>query len=136
MEFDYKTMLEEAMKKMPKKAKSDERFEIPKVLYEIQGNKTLVKNFADILKILRRDATHLSKFLFRELATPGTIQSNILILQRKVPSQMLQQKVEDYVKEFVFCKECGEPDTKIVKGDRIYFLRCEACGAKYPLRSL
>ena len=135
MEFDYKKMLEEAMKKMPKKVEGKKRFEIPKVLYEIQGNKTLVKNFADILKVLRRDATHLSKFLFRELATPGTIQGNILILQRKVPSHMLQKKIESYVKEFVFCRECGEPDTRIIK-DRIYVLKCEACGAKYPLRSL
>jgi len=136
MEFDYEKMLKEAMEKLPKEVEEKDRFEIPTVQTETQGNKTLVKNFGEVLSVLRRDSKHLSKFLFKELATPGNVQGSILILQRKVPASMIQKKVEDYAKEFVYCKECNKPDTKIIKEDRIYFLKCEACGCKYPLRQI
>ena len=136
MEFDYQKMLEEAMEKLPKEVEGKDRFEIPTVQTETQGNKTLIKNFGEILSVLRRDSRHLSKFLFKELATPGNIQGSFLVLQRKVPRTLIQDKIESYVKDFVYCKECGKPDTKITKGDRIYFLRCEACGCKYPLRQI
>jgi len=136
MEFDYQKMLDEAMEKLPKEVEEKDRFEIPTVQTETQGNKTLIKNFVEILSVLRRDSRHLSKFLFKELATPGNIQGSFLVLQRKVPQALIQSKIEDYVKEFIYCKECGKPDTKIMKGDRIYLLKCEACGCKYPLRQI
>lgn len=129
-------MLKRAYERLPKGIEEKERFEIPSVITEIQGNKTLLKNFSEILSVLRRDSKHLSKFLLKELATPGNIQGSFLIFQRKVPREMLQRKIEDYAKEFVYCKECKKPDTKLVKEERIYFLKCEACGAKYPLRKI
>jgi translation initiation factor 2 subunit 2 len=124
------------MEKLPKTVEKKERFEIPKVICEISGNKTVLKNFSDIIAILRRDSNHLIKFLSKELATSGSIQNGVLIFQGKIPLEILQKKINDYVKEFVYCKECGEPDTKLVKEKRIYFLICEACGAKHPVRSI
>jgi len=38
-------------------------------------------------------------------------------------------------KEFVVCKECGKPDTELIKQGRITLIKCLACGAKHPLRS-
>lgn len=134
MSFEYEELLKKAMEKIPKKASTEERFKIPLVSTEIQGNKTLVKNFGEILSVLRRSSAHLSKYLLKELATPGNIQENILILQRRVPEEILQKKIESYVKEFVFCKVCNKPDTKLVKEDRFFFIKCEACGAKAPVR--
>ena len=34
---------------------------------------------------------------------------------------------------YVVCTECGRPDTKIVKEDRVMVLECEACGARRPI---
>jgi translation initiation factor 2 subunit 2 len=136
MEFDYEKMLKKAMEKLPQKIETRERFEIPEVICEIQGNKTLVRNFGEIVLLLRRDKSHLMKFLLKELAVPGNIRGMILILQGKVSKEILQRKVESYVKEFVFCKKCKKPDTKIIKEKREFFLVCEACGAKFPIRSL
>ncbi len=86
--------------------------------------------------MLRREAPHLSKYLFKELATPGSVQGSILILQTKASKEILQKKIEDYAKEFVYCKVCHEPDTKFVKEGRASFIKCEACGAETPLRSI
>lgn len=132
----YEDLLKKVYEKLPKKVEERKRFEIPVAICERQGNKTLIKNFSEILSVLRRDSTHLSKYLFKELATPGNIQGQILILQRKVHREMLQKKIEDYVKEFVYCKECGKPDTKLTKEERIFVLKCDACGARYPVRNI
>ena len=136
MEFDYQKLLKTAQEKIPKRADTTDRFKVPEALCEAHGSKTLVKNFTDITNALRRDASHLSKYLFKELATPGTIVGSVLTLQASTSSEMLQKKIEDYIKEFVYCKVCGEPDTKIIKEDRITFMKCEACGAKSPVRTI
>jgi len=132
----YEEMLKRAYERLPKEVEERKRFEIPSVITEIQGNKTLLKNFSEITSVLRRAPKHLSKFLLKELATPGNIQGSFLILQRKVSRDMIQKKIQDYAKEFVYCKECKKPDTKLIKEERIYSLKCEACGAKYPVRRI
>jgi len=74
--------------------------------------------------------------LFKELATPGTIEERRLILQTKLQRGIIEKKIEDYVKEFVICKVCGKPDTHLERERRITFLKCEACGAKEPVRNV
>lgn len=134
--MDYESLLNRIYEKIPKKMETAERFKVPLVEVEIVGPKTVFKNFVQITTILRREPNHVAKFLFRELAAPGSIQNNTLIFQGKVGKEILQKKIEDYIKEFVYCKECGEPDTKLVKGNRVTYMVCEACGAKRPVRSL
>ncbi len=132
----YEQMLKEAEKKISKKTSKESRLEIPPPNVIIQGNKTFITNFTDITNNIRRDPKHLAKFLFRELAKPGHIDNNRLTLQGKVMKNLIQNKITSYIKEFVLCKECDRPDTHIVKEDRIVFLKCEACGAKQPLRRI
>lgn len=134
--MNYEELLKRAYEKLPKRIEERKRFEVPVAIIEIQGNKALIKNFSDILVALRRDANHFSKFLMKELATPGSVQGSMLILQRKVSREILQKKIENYLKEFVYCKECREPDTKLIKEERIIILKCDACGAKYPVRNI
>jgi translation initiation factor 2 subunit 2 len=134
--MNYEELLKRAMEKLPKKAEDKKRFVVPNVEFEFSGTRTIFKNFGVITNILRRDPNHLAKYLFKELATPGSIEGNTLIFQRKLPSGLLQQKLDSYIKKFVYCKVCGEPDTKLVKEDRISFIICEACGAKYPVENV
>jgi translation initiation factor 2 subunit 2 len=132
----YEELLKKAMEKLPKKTESAKRFVVPTVEFEFSGTKTIFKNFNTILNVLRADSHHLSKYLFKELAVPGSIEGGTLIFQRKLPRGILQEKINSYIKEFVYCKVCGEPDTKLVKEDRLIFVVCEACGARYPVRSI
>ena len=71
----------------------------------------------------------------RELATSGQIEGGRLVLNIKVPSTKIKQKIDEYVKEFVLCKECKKPDTELLKEDRLLFIHCLACGAKHSVRS-
>lgn len=132
---DYETALEKLYKEVKVVKIGDSRFEIPEVEGHIQGNKTIISNFAQICSILRRDCGHVAKFLARDLATQGKIEGKRLILNRKVPSVKINQKIEDYAKEFVICRECKKPDTELIKKGPYLFLHCLACGAKHSVRA-
>ena len=133
--MDYIQLLKKAKEHLPEIQKTTERFEIPKVSGHIEGNKTIVTNFSSIVKIFGRDQEQLLKYLQRELATPALLDGQRLVLGRKINSEFINKKIEQYAKDFVICKECGKPDTKIVKEDRFLFVKCTACGAKYPLKT-
>jgi len=132
----YKEMLEEVRNKISTNVVKVSRLEVPESRVEIQGNRTFIANFIDITNNIRRDPKHLAKYLFRELAKPGHIDGNRLVLQGKVIKSLIDDKIKNYIKEFVYCQECNRPDTHFEKEERIIFLKCEACGAKQVLRRI
>jgi len=136
MQTNYEELLNKAIEKLPKRQVTKDRFVIPEAVIEISGSRTILKNFSDIANKLRRDQAHLSKYLSKELATASSIQGTTLVFQGNIRREILQKKIEDYIKEFVYCKECKEPDTRLVKEDRVMFMICEACGAKHPVRNI
>ena len=123
-------MLNEAYENVEVCEDSCERFEIRKVEGHHQGSKTVISNFSQVANCLRRDGESLAKFLFKSLATSGEIDGDRLILDRKLPSKDINDKVERYAKEFVLCKNCGKPDTELVEEGGKLYLRCLACGSK------
>ena len=133
--MNYEKLLDEAYEKVKKTEGSGERFEIPKVEGYFEGKKTILTNFFQIATHLRRSPEHFQKFILRELATSGQKEGDRLVLNNKIPSGKINQKVEQYTKEFVLCKECGKPDTELIKEDRLSFIHCLACGAKHSVRS-
>lgn len=132
---DYKELLKRARSKLPESVLTKERFEIPKVLGHIQGNKTVITNFLQVCNLFRRDPNHLLKYLQRELATPAHIDGPRLILGRRLSSSLINSKIQKYANESVLCSECGKPDTQLIKEDRITIIKCSACGAKHPLKT-
>lgn len=132
---NYEKLLEHAYSKVRKVDTSKERFEIPKIEGHIEGKKTILTNFLQITSYLRRTPEHFQKFLLRELATPGQMEGDRLVLNNKIPSTKINQKIDEYANEFVLCRECGKPDTEIKKEDRLSFVHCLACGAKHSIRS-
>ena len=133
----YEEMLDEAFEKIkPLKISSNfERFEIPKANSQVIGNKTVISNFLQIVAYLRRDPLHLAKFLSRELASFTKIENERLIINRKIQTNQINDKIAFYVEEFVVCKECKKPDTELVKEHEYMFIHCLACGAKHSVRA-
>jgi len=128
-------MLERVRKLMPESVFEKERFEIPKALGHIQGNRTIISNFLQMASSLGRESDHMLKYILKELATPGEIKkSGSLIFGTKVPASRINEKIRKYVSDFVFCPECGKPDTKLQKESGITFIKCSACGAKKAVK--
>lgn len=132
---NYEQLLNEAYSKVKPITSSGERFEIPQAQGMIEGIRTIITNFRQICDYLRRDCSHVMKFLQRELAAPAKLDGDRLILTKKVPSSKINEKINNYVREFVICKECKKPDTQLEKQGEFLFLKCMACGAKHSVRA-
>ena len=134
--MDYENMLERGRKGLPNETLKSDRFEIPKVVGHIQGNRTIISNFYQIAQALRRDVNHLTKYILKELAAPGELSKTALMLGTKISASRVNEKIQQYVKDFVVCRECGKPDTKLVKEERTTIIKCEVCGARHAIRKL
>jgi translation initiation factor 2 subunit 2 len=132
--MQYLELLKEGMKKIKKKNLEESRFKLPNLEIQILGNKTILKNFSQIASAIRRDQKHFAKYLLKELASHGNIQSGQLIFNSRILKESIEKKIHEYLKTYVYCKVCGSPDTKIIKENRILFIVCEACGARSPIK--
>lgn len=133
---NYEELLNDAYKNVKAVKDTGERFEIPKIEGHFEGKKTILSNFFQISSHIRRTPEHFLKYMLKELAASGTRDGDRLILNIKVPSIKINQKIENYVNEFVLCKECKKPDTELIKQGRLNFIHCLACGAKHPVRTV
>lgn len=131
----YESLLEKAYSKVKIVESGKERFEIPAAEGQICGKNTIISNINTIASYLRRPVEHLAKFLQKELASPGKLENERLILNTKIPSSRINEKIQEYAKEFVICTECKKPDTEIITEKNIKFKHCLACGARSPVRS-
>jgi translation initiation factor 2 subunit 2 len=136
MKMDYKDLLRRARPQLPQKVFEHKRFEIPRPRCSVIGMRTIIHNFKEISDTLNRDPQHLLTFFSKEMATAGTLEGTRAIFKGKFRYDGIERLIKRYAEEFVVCPVCKRPDTKIVKERRIYFLKCEACGARSSIRSL
>jgi len=134
--LNYEKMLNEAYSQLPPGVLKHERLEVHKPNCTVSGARTSLNNFKDICDVLNRDPIHVLRFLSKEIATAGTFEGTRAVFQGKFECNALERLIRRYVDEFVTCPVCKRPDTKIVKEKRLYFLVCEACGARSPIRHI
>lgn len=133
--MDYDDLLDKAHKELPEDTGTGERFEIPTLEVFVEGNKTIIRNFSQILQKIRRTPEHILKYFSKEFAVPATPEGDRLILHRKLNRDLLNKKFNEYVKTYVICEQCGKPDTHIEDtGHRSKVLVCEACGARSAVK--
>jgi len=130
LEKDYKTMLDRAYTQLPEPTSFVDRFTIPKAIIQTAGRKTVITNFKEIADELRRDPDHLLKFLTGELATLANIDGSRAFFQGKFSSDTVKTLLEIYTNKYVICPVCHRPDTQLVREKRLWFLQCDACGAR------
>jgi translation initiation factor 2 subunit 2 len=130
---DYDELLDKAQDEVPDESDEGERFEIPEVDTRKDGSKTIVENFSEIVDRFGRDEKHVSKFIQNELGTAGHIESGELVLNGEFRRGNINGRIDNYADQYVFCPECGRPDTQVVKEKGVEMLKCEACGSRTPL---
>jgi len=136
MDLDYQKLLERAREGLDEVMSNTQRFKLPKADILHEGNKkTIIRNFTEITDTIRREQSHLYKFLLQELGTAGNVENRRLVLQGRVPEKKIEERIRNYINTFVICEECNRPDTDFVRSGRVLILHCEACGAKRPIRS-
>jgi translation initiation factor 2 subunit 2 len=136
LEQDYERLLSRAIEQIPKAAFETSRFQIPEADVVVAGNRTSVRNFRSIATALNREPEHLLKYLLRELGAAGSLEGAQAVFQGRFVKSVVDERIKRYVEEFVMCRECKRPDTRLIKQERIYMLKCEACGARASVRSV
>lgn len=133
MSDDYDELLEKGMDEVPEDVGDSERFEIPDVQSRKEGSKTVIENFSEFVKKFNREEKHLSNFIQNELGTAGHVENGELILNGEFRRGNIKGRIENYAEQFLYCPECGSPDTEMKKEKGVELLRCQACGARNPL---
>jgi len=130
---EYRAMLARAKARLPEAGSRRGRFNPPEadVLYE--GKTTVWRNFADVVEVVRRDQQDMFQYMLRELGTSGNVDGRRALFKGRVVKKNIEDKLKAYLDAYVFCHECGAPDTKLAKEGRTLILRCEACGGHRPV---
>jgi translation initiation factor 2 subunit 2 len=134
--MNYQDLLKKAREELPETIKDTSRFEIPKVKGHLQGNTTVLSNFIQIAKTLGREPSHLLKYILKELASPGKLDGQRVILGSKISAKLINSKIRQYTLNYVLCSDCGKPDTKIIEEKGQTLLKCTACGNALPVRKI
>lgn len=122
------TRIEDQLSKVDVKEK--DRIEIPKVETYWVGQKTFFKNFNVYPKLLRRTSEHFLMFLSKEFATSASLDGDrAIFIGRKTPDSF-DFIIKRYIRQYVTCSVCDSYDTSLDKVKRLFFIICDACGAK------
>jgi len=130
MESEYRKLLDRAYSQLPRQVSSYERFTMPRPDVVSVGRRTVIRNFKAIADDLRRDPEHLLKFLTGEMATLATFDGTRVVFQGRFSFDTIRNLIQIYTEKYVICPVCKRPDTKLERQKRLWFLKCEACGAR------
>ncbi|MGC8495719.1 MAG: translation initiation factor IF-2 subunit beta [Candidatus Micrarchaeia archaeon] len=131
----YNELLDRAFSKLPTLSSSKEDFVIPQVDSMVQGSKTIIRNINAIAEKARRPVSDIARFLGKELSVPVSTEEQRVVLSGRFMSDVLDSKIKKYFDNYVICKECHKPDTHLESAERGLYLVCEACGARYWVKS-
>lgn len=134
--MEYEVLLDRALSRLPEIALRKERFEIPTWEVTQEGNRTYLKNFAEVCQKLGREPLHLLKFMVSVIGTKGSLEERRALLIGSFTGATLQKGLEAFVQEYVVCPACRRPDTRLRKEDRELILKCDACGARHGRKPL
>ncbi|GLI62885.1 eukaryotic translation initiation factor 5 [Volvox africanus] len=110
------------------------RYKMPKLQAKIEGRgngiKTNVVNNVEIAKALERPPEYVLKYYGCELGAQTNFDkaSGTSIVNGAHDTRKLSELLEAFIKKYVCCYSCNNPETQIkIKKENIY-LKCKACG--------
>ena len=133
-DYEYDALLDRARERIPKDISERSRWTMPEPDILIEGSQTILRNFADVVNAMDRDANHVYQFLLNELGTSGNREQVRVMFKGSGPPARIKEKLVAYVKAFILCDQCRAPDTRFIKEGRTSLLKCQACGATRPVR--
>ncbi len=104
-----------------------------------EGNKkTIFANIHEICSRMKRTDEHVTSFLFAELGTSGSVDgSKRLVIKGRFQQKQIENVLRRYIVEYVTCKTCRSPNTKLEKGEnRLYFVECLNCGSRRSVTAI
>lgn len=113
------------------------RYKMPRLIAKVEGKgngiKTVIVNMTDVAKALSRPPTYPTKFFGCELGaqTQFDAKNDRYIVNGSHTDDKLQTLLDGFIKKFVLCPSCSNPETNLVvsqKNGGMISQRCIACG--------
>jgi translation initiation factor 5 len=112
------------------------RYKMPKLIAKVEGKgngiKTVIANMVEIGKSLNRPPTYPTKYFGCELGaqTQFDLKNDRFIVNGSHDAQKLQSLLDGFIKKFVLCPECDNPETKLLVNQKKQTINqhCIACG--------
>lgn len=117
------------------------RYKMPAVQTKVEGSgngiKTVIPNIHEICVAINRPEEVLMKFFQFELGAQRTVSTkdDKFLLMGAHSTERMQDKIYDFVRKFVLCKSCRNPETAVElevskKGVPSITMVCGACGKR------
>ncbi|KJH46323.1 domain found in IF2B/IF5 [Dictyocaulus viviparus] len=117
------------------------RYKMPKLLAKVEGKgngiKTVVANMSDIAKSLERPPMYPTKYFGCELGaqTNYDARNERYIVNGEHDAAKLQDILDGFIRKFVLCPACENPETALsVRRNQIHS-KCKACGHAFIIDS-
>ncbi|KAL7676718.1 hypothetical protein ACOME3_002965 [Neoechinorhynchus agilis] len=110
------------------------RYKMPKLLAKIEGCgngiKTVIVNMSSIAKALNRAPEYSTKFFGCELGAQVQMNSreDRWIINGAHDNAKLQSLLGVFIKKFVLCENCENPETVLAVSKNDISQKCKACG--------
>ncbi|XP_062974157.1 eukaryotic translation initiation factor 5 [Elgaria multicarinata webbii] len=112
------------------------RYKMPRLIAKVEGKgngiKTVIVNMVDVAKALNRPPTYPTKFFGCELGaqTQFDVKNDRYIVNGSHEANKLQDMLDGFIKKFVLCPECENPETDLHVNPRKQTIgnSCKACG--------
>lgn len=115
------------------------RYKMPKLQAKVEGRgngiKTVISNMTDIAKALERPPMYPTKYFGCELGTNTNFdaKNDRYIVNGEHDANKLQDILDGFIKKFVLCPACENPETHLAVHKGLIRSKCKACGHAFSI---
>lgn len=106
------------------------RYKMPSISIKFEKNKTLILNLIAVAKALKRPAIYILKYFGIEIGTQTEIdkKNEKFFINGFHDTQKLQNLLNIFIKTYILCTECNNPETYFLVNNTKLLKKCIACG--------
>lgn len=115
------------------------RYKMPRLQAKVEGKgngiKTVIVNMVDVARALARPPTYVTKYFGCELGaqTQFDIKNERYIVNGSHDAAKMQDMLDGFIKKFVLCEQCENPETVLKVKKNMIGASCKACGHIYTM---
>jgi translation initiation factor 5 len=117
------------------------RYKMPRIMAKVEGKgngiKTVISNMSEVAKALSRPPAYPTKYFGCELGaqTNFDAKNDRYIVNGEHDANKLQDILDGFIKKFVLCPECENPETVLTIRRQTIHSKCKACGHAFIIDS-
>lgn len=103
------------------------RYKMPKLITKVEGKgKTVIVNLLNISKALHRKPEYIMKYFAYTLGTQMKMDRHTL--NGVHSAEKLQDYLYTFIRKFILCNHCENPETHLIIRQKYVKSLCKACG--------